>query len=225
MKTAPRYVRLLIATVLAAGSLSAEAAITTYSSRATFESLGSISYNYGFEDGVGVGSAPVTINTSVDGFSGLPLTWTVAGVTYQNNDFYTVVGPVSGLVSGNVLSSQVPGSISGAIGGNYNLFAFDFGTLLETAPVTISVTTNGSSWSNTYSASAASFLGFKADAGEHFTLFSISASPATYLALDNVTLGNSSVASPIPEPSMLAMLLPGLLVLGFAARRRSPARG
>ncbi|HNZ57317.1 MAG TPA: PEP-CTERM sorting domain-containing protein [Methylophilaceae bacterium] len=41
-----------------------------------------------------------------------------------------------------------------------------------------------------------------------------------YVAFDNVTLGANLFATPVPEPETYAMLLSGLGLIGFTARRR-----
>jgi len=87
MKAVLRSARVLVAATLAATSLAATASVTAYSSRASFEALGSISHNYGFDD----------LNTSLaaTGGTGLLFTgdpWTTHGVTYTTGA-NLVVGP------------------------------------------------------------------------------------------------------------------------------------
>lgn len=222
MKTALRSARVLIAASLAVTSLAATASVTTYSSRASFEALGSISHNYGFDD----------LNTSLaaTGGTGLLFTgdpWATHGVTY-NTGSNLVVGPSLGLgLTSNVFtsnSSNPGGLVSGAIGGGFNLFGFDLGTVFGSSPVTISLASNLGSYSfaglSSPVQSNLAFFGFRAGAGEHFTSFSITdAVNGTVPAVDNVTLG-LVVTTPVPEPEMFSMLASGLLLLGFAARRR-----
>jgi hypothetical protein len=218
----PRATRLLIASALATASLATEASVTTYSSRTSFESLGSISYNYGFDD--------LDTSFAATGGTGLKFMadpWTTHGVTY-NTGSNLVVGPSLGLgLTSNVFtsnSSNPGGLVSGMIGGSYNLFGFDLGTLLGASLANISLSTNLGTYSFLNQASpvspASSFFGFSAGAGEHFTSFSISDVTAGAVpALDNVTLGSVAVSA-IPEPETIALLLPGLLLLGLASRRR-----
>ncbi len=220
MTIVPRSACLLIAAALAATSLAAEANVTTYSSRATFSSLGSISENYGFED----------INTGSNGFLHQPNPFTTHGITYNTggNNVVIDLGPGP---TGKAFVSDAPigtvGYISGSFANSYSMFGFDLGTFLGSypVPVTVSLQTNLGSYNSliglvAQEAPGPAFLGFSVGPGEHFTSFSIAATTIdTTPVLDNVTLGVVT-ASPIPEPDILSMLTSGLALLGFGIRRR-----
>lgn len=223
--TVPRTTRLLMAAALAVVSLAAEANVATYSSRASFSSLGSISSSYGFEN--------VTVDS--DGFlpradNWIPVTGpaTFSPVKYSAGGEGVVVGPSSGLgVFSNVfVANSFSPVVLGTINyGSYNLLGFDLGSILGSSQVNLTLHTNAGVYSflglAAPNAPAASFFGFRADANEHFTSFSIAGTtPGSVPALDNVTLGLTAVSA-IPEPEMFSMLLPGLLLLATAKRRRA----
>lgn len=228
MMTIPRTPRLLIAATLAAVSLAAEANVTTYSSRTSFSSLGSIDSNYGFEN--------VTVDS--DGFlprtdNWIPVTGpaTFSPVKYSAGGEGVVVGPSSGLgVSSNVfVANSYSPVLLGTISGSYDLFGFDLGSILGSSHVNLTLHTNTGAYSFlglvAPNAPTASFIGFRAGANEHFTSFSIAGTtPGSLPALDNVTLGLAAVSA-IPEPEIFSMLLPGLLLLVIARRRRDPKPG
>lgn len=94
--------------------------------------------------------------------------------------------------------------MSGTIGGSYNLFGSDLGTLLGSSNANISVMTN----LNTYNFSgmgalrepSTSFFGILAGSGEYLAAFVISdVTAGTVPALDNVTLGLAT--SPVRPPA------------------------
>jgi PEP-CTERM motif len=60
----------------------------------------------------------------------------------------------------------------------------------------------------------ASYVGFTADAGEFITSLTFSSSSNAFEA------SNFSVTAPVPEPETYALMLAGLGVIGFVARRR-----
>ena len=220
MMTTRAFSHLLMAVALAATSLAASADVIQYTDRTTFSGLGSIGFNYGFDD--------LDTSLAATGGTGLFFTgdpWTTHGVTY-NTGSNLVIGPSSGLgLTSNVFTSNSsnPGGLaSGTLGGSYDLFGFDAGTILGSSTVNITINTNLGAYRFLNQAAAAepasSFFGFRAAAGEYFTSFLIADLAAgTVPSIDNVTLG---IASPVPEPEAFSLLLPGLLLLMFAARRR-----
>jgi hypothetical protein len=230
MKIRPRITRLLIAAVFGATSCTAMAdiSLTAYSSQASFIASvtpGSfLSANtYDFSD-----QANMTHPGDSGGY------WATHGVTYYTGgqNLNIIVGPsVTGLTSNVLTNNATAGSsfIAGAIGDGFNLFGFDLG-IFGSANVSLTVnsvdanlgvhTYQNSSMTVPKAPTALSFFGFTAGSGEHFTSFNITSSNLNAKPLlDNVTLGYE-VASPVPEPEILSMLAPGLLLLGFAARRR-----
>lgn len=199
------------ATFLSGGT---EAALTTYSSRASFEAQGTIAENYGFEDW----NVP---NSAV--FPGTP--YTAHGVTYASAQ-NLIVGPGFGEygTSSHVIINNFWSPISGELSDPYGMLGFDLGILNQNSLIDFSITTNLSSYSflNVLVPNVnagMTFFGFIAGAGESITrmTFSSHLGPFAAPALDNVTLGNTA---PIPEPQTYAMLLAGLGLLGFAARCR-----
>jgi len=201
-------------------SAGAEAALTTYSSRSSFEAQGTIAENYGFEDWD-------TISGSAGGIPGFAFPgdpYTAHGVTYTSTQ-NLIVGPTSGYgPSSNVLINNFWSPISGALSG-YDMLGFDLGIVGSTSLIDFSITTNLSTYSfadvsvpnvNT----GMTFFGFIAGAGETISqmTFSSHLGGGSAPALDNVTLGNTT--APIPEPETYAMLIAGLGLLGLVVRRK-----
>jgi len=194
-------------------SVAAEAALTSYSSRASFEAQGTIAENYGFEDWV---------TTNGFAFPGTP--YTAHGVTYTSQE-NLIVGPAAQYApASNVIISNVWTPISGTLSGLHDMLGFDLGILNIDSLIDFSITTNLSSYSfadvlvpNVNAGMR--FFGFIAGGGEAIAQMSFSShlGQGAAPALDNVTLGNTA---PIPEPQTYALLLAGLGLLGFAARRR-----
>jgi opacity protein-like surface antigen len=191
----------------------AAAALSTYSDRASFEAQGTIVENYGFEDWNVPGS---------HAFPGDP--YLAHGVTYVSaQNLIMGPGPLYGNSSHVIINNNWT-PISGLITGSYDMLGFDLGILGTDSLIDFSIATNLSTYSfldvevpnvNT----GLSFFGFIAGGGENITgmTFNSQIGSTAAPALDNVTLGNTA---PIPEPQTYALLLAGLGLLGFAARRR-----
>ena len=208
----------MLLAILSLLSMTTSASVTAYSDRTTFENLGSISFNYGFED----------VDTASGGglqFESDP--WHTNGVNYNTGN-NLVIGPslsgfglTSNLFTSN--SASFGGLVSGSIDASFNLFGFDLSTVFGPSLANITVDTNLASYDFIAQAAllapGSTFVGLSAGAGEYFTSFSITnADSATIPAIDNVTLGQ---VSPVPEPNIITMLILGLTLLWFAARDRS----
>jgi hypothetical protein len=194
-------------TVLAAAfcgvSLSAaNAALTQYSDRATFEAQGQLGQKYGFEAPWG------PTGGTVCAMSPCSATYTTHGVTYAGDS--VIVRPDSTYLNGryhftpesNVLGYQFFNTVNGTIVGQYNMFGFDLGNLviLNNGPVTYTLTTNLGTYTDTVPVPnvndrpvSMKFLGFVAGPGEIFTQFSLTSNAAP--VVDNVTLGNVTSGS------------------------------
>lgn len=118
-------------------------------------------------------------------------------------------------------------SVSMVGGGAFSLKGFDLAEWDNTFTASISLTTAGTSgpttevlplsiFGNSYITAGNDFVHFSLTGYDNVVSFTLTGSvPWAFIALDNL-----EVASPIPEPGTYAMLLAGLGLLGFAARRR-----
>lgn len=202
----------IAAVVLAVASMSASAAVITYSDRASFDAQGTIVENSNFND-FGAG-----FNTP-----GTP--FTRGSVTYVSADNLTVGAgtPYSIGQFQTVMSNNYWSPLTGSIANQFNLFGFD--AAVTSGPVDITVTTNLATYlfsglTLPNGAPDFAFEGFQATAaGEYFTGFRIDTLGGGYLpGITNVALGNASGA--VPEPATAALLGLGLLGFGMARRRR-----
>jgi hypothetical protein len=109
--------------------------------------------------------------------------------------------------------------LTGTIDPGYGMFGFDLGSLGETSPMTLSISTTLGTY--TFSSlvvpnvsTGLVFEGFVAGAGEYFTSFSISsdAGIGSAPAITDVSLGS------VPEPTTVLML--GIGLMGMAGLRR-----
>ena len=193
--------------LLAAGQ--AQSAVTQVGSQGAFSALGTIVQNTNFDlnggDFTEPGS-PVTYGA---------LTFTAGGVS--------MIGGIN--ANGMARSLFTDGEIAGttiSIEGNYSLFALNAGNFFEAAgPAIFDITTNLVNYSFEQMVSSAvdlgslTFVGFQAGAGEYFTSVRWHGESAT--GVTEVQLG---ITTAVPEPETYAMMLAGLGLLGFAARRR-----
>lgn len=118
-------------------------------------------------------------------------------------------------------------SVSKADGGAFALKGFDLAEWDNTRTASISLTTRGASGNTTQILPLSIFRNDLITVGNDFSHFSLigydnvtsftltGSVSGAYIALDNL-----DVAAPIPEPETYAIMLAGLGLLGFVARRR-----
>jgi hypothetical protein len=206
-----QFIGVAIASLVALGlSSPANAGLTAFTSLATFNSQGTITDSYGFEDW-----PSGQIN-----FPGDP--YTAHGVTYTSSH-NEILGGFSG---NNNPSAWIANAnltpLTGTIAGTSNMFGFDLGVFGATTLIDYTITTNLNSYAfddvsvPNLNTQLQTFFGYTAGPGEHFTGFSFSSSgERSGPALDNVTLGTQFS---IPEPFTVSLVGAGLV--GAAALRR-----
>lgn len=129
------------------------------------------------------------------------------------------------LSTNNAADTMSFGTFTGgasAIGGNF--FASNVGGLYTTGSVTVTAFDTSGSVFRTIAPTGAltgSFLGFvSTTAVTSLTVASVQPSATTFVwpTVDNLTL---AAVAPVPEPGTYALMLAGLGLVGFAARRRA----
>ena len=205
----------LAAAVLVAMAGVSEAAITVYTTQASF--LAAV-------------SAP-----GVDSFTGLalasvasPLSRSAGTYSYTAtaaDGFYGVGTAANPWLSTNTASDAIRfGSFSagvGAVGGLF--FGSDIGGAFAAGSLTLVATDAlGATATQTVIGGLSNFFGFVSTTS--MTSLVVSAvQPAGGLlwpTVDNLTLAGNGVTTPIPEPETYALILSGLGFLSFVARRR-----
>lgn len=176
----------------------------------------------------------VSLRSDAGDMASLPAMYRHTGVdpSHSYSDFFPVVAPLS-----------LSGGLIGDVAGQHNFLRFgltDFGyqdgvsvtlnfqTNLDTYRISLSDvgTTQTTDFGTT--TGLASYHGFGLDGGgEYFTGFSIYTVPenARGFGLSTVAYGSvPAMTQPIPEPETYALMLAGLGVVGFVARRRKHLR-
>jgi hypothetical protein len=205
---------LALAALLVASGAS-QAVITVYTSAAAF--------------------AAATSAPGVDTFTGLSITGATPSPITRNAGAYTYTGAVSttsffgaGTTANPWLSTNTAtdtmtfntflGGVQ-AVGGNF--FGSDIAGAFLAGNITITATdASGTVTQTIVGATTTSFLGF-VSTGAMTSLTVASVQPAVgflWPTVDNLTLAKATV--PIPEPETYAMMLAGLGLVGFLARRR-----
>jgi PEP-CTERM motif len=204
----------LVAAALLAVAGASQAAITVYTSQAAFlaaTSATGVDTYTGFSI-TGSTPSPITRNAGPYGYTASVTTTSFFGAGTTANPW----------LSTNTATDAITfGSFTGgvqAVGGNF--FGSDISGLFSAGDVTLTATdASGSVTQTIVGATTSSFLGFVSTGLMTSLVLSAVQPAATFLwpTTDNLTLG---VAAAVPEAQTYAMMLAGLGVLGFMARRR-----
>jgi PEP-CTERM motif len=214
----------LLKPILVAGLISfscaSQAAITVYTTLASFNAATSSQATDTFADLSTIVATPSPITRTVGAYkytATAPLNFFAGGTPANpflstNNSadtitFNTFTGGVSAL-GGNFFASDVDGNF---LAGDITISATDSsGTVTQTI---VSATTN-------------SFLGFVSTGNlTTVSLFSPPGpTPARFPSVDNLVLAVTAV-SPVPEPQAYISMMVGLGLLGFIRRRRAAKEG
>jgi hypothetical protein len=174
---------LIVLTLLLAGAI-AQAGVTQYTDRPTFESLGTILENWTFSD------------FDPNNWNYPPEPLTTHGVTYSTGGGQLMVAGMNmiGTDRNGILNNYwtpLLGSID--VGPQYNMFGWDMTNLWSSYGVGVRVDTNLGSYNFTVTTPpppAWVFTGYIADAGEYFIGFELTgASGASAPTMTSVTLG------------------------------------
>ena len=191
-------------------AIAASAAPITFGARTDFEGQGEIAEFQDFE----------SFDSDEFTFPGEPFVDGSISYTSEGENLIvgsnTFINPISNTLSNDTFDTAVTGDI----GGEFNMFALDMAVNNPNAigDVTLTLFTNLSSYFFDLTLPAVQneqlFQGFTLSGSEYFTGFAFDA--FNFVHIDNVTLGNLDV----PAPATLALMLSGLLGLGFARLRR-----
>jgi len=184
----------------------AQAQVTFVGSQAAFSALGTTVQNTNFD------AYPTNGTFSYPGNL-----LAVGDLTFVQGGQNLIGGTNSYGFARNLLTDNYVQGTTIQIAGQYDLFALDAGNFFSTGDANFAVTTNLSTYNfvETVSNGAAglSFVGFQAGAGEYFTSVTVSGSNATGMT-------DIQLAQAVPEPETYALMLAGLGVMAFVARRR-----
>lgn len=198
-------------------SLPGTAGVVTYSSRATFNSQGTIAFNSNFDD----------FYAQQFTFPGDP--FTRGDVTYTSGA-NLVVGSGGAYSIGDVRAvmsydnwSPITGDISTA-SSLYDLFGFDLAVTSGTIDITVNTNLNSYLFSGLTVGDGNpnfTFEGFQATGGEYFTGFSVASQGSGFLpGMTDVAVGTSVAgAAAAPEPGTFSIL--GLAVGALILRKKS----
>lgn len=198
---------------LLAATGAANAAITVFTSSASFLAA------------VGASGTDAFTGFSITGVTASPINRTAGSFDYSAsaaNGFFGGGTTANPFLSTNTFSDPIvitPSAGLAGIGGEF--FASNISGLYTAGPVTVTVLDSLGATSvqtiSPTSATAGSFLGFVSDASiASMTIASVGGQPSnTWPSVDNLRL-----AAPIPEPGTYALMLGGLGLVGFLARRR-----
>ena len=158
-------------------------------------------------------------------------TFSTAGIHLVGNTTTLAASPIAGDGNFLVYNSTIGygASFASTTGAAFNLLSLDLGGWYNFGPSAQAVTINGLRAGSTV---ASVHVNVMPGAFTHFALSGFSnlntvhlvhAGGATsyYVGIDNIV--TSAVLTPVPEPETYAMLLAGLGLLGFIARRRKQA--
>jgi hypothetical protein len=199
---------------LVAATGASQAAITVYTSLSAFTAAVLTSGTDTFQGFSVSGSTAGPINRSAGSFS-------YSANTDPGEIFYGAGTTENPSLSTNTANDSIlfnlADSGANAFGGNF--FGSDMNGALVIGDMTISVTdANGTTTRTVMGVTSSSFLGFVSSTGAITAATVLAIQPLTgfmWPTVDNLVL------AAVPEPSTYAMLLAGLGLVGFMARRRS----
>jgi PEP-CTERM motif len=165
---------------------------------------------------------------SITGSTPSPITRTAGAYTYSaaasTSSFFGAGTTANPWLSTNIATDSITfsGFSAGvnAVGGNF--FDSDIAGAFALGDITLTATdSTGSTTFTITGATTNSFLGFVSSTGSILSLVVSAVQPASPIwpTVDNLTLAKALVTA-VPEPETYALMLAGLGVLGFVARRR-----
>ena len=210
---APRFVAIAALIAVSGVSYAGPTVYTTSASFASATTAQGVDTYTGFSI---TGSTPSPITRSAGAY-----TYTAAAST---SSFFGAGTTVNPWLSTNIATDSVTfsGFTAGvnAIGGNF--FDSDINGAFALGDIMLTATdSTGSTTFTITGATTSSFLGFVSSTGSILSLVVSAVQPANPIwpTIDNLTLAHAAVTA-VPEPETYALMLAGLGVLGFVARRR-----